>query len=136
MKKMFALTTVFVLLLVIVTSVFAQEWGFDTTLNNVQVEDYYIDSDTKFLFLDLRGYSYMVIELKSHTPVIIVNPRKVKGTFVRGLVKYEEPGTIQKGPFFLAKKVDILVSDRQQKLAWESKIREVLYPSIVPRIKK
>lgn len=76
----------------------------------------------------------MVIELASCVPDIKVNS-KTRGSKIVGKVRYENPGTMSSGPFFLANDtlcdIDIVVSDRQQKLEWEKLTSLRVVPKVV-----
>lgn len=95
-------------------------WGSDFYID-AQIIGMEINSKEKLLFLDLKDY-YAVIELSQCSPDVRVNP-KVKGTKIKGGIRFEYPGTIDGGPFYLADstfcEVQITVSTSKQKQEWE-----------------
>lgn len=96
-------------------------WGSDSEID-VQVLGTEVRTKEKLLFLDLKDHYYAVVELSQCSPKVKVNS-KIKGTWLKGRMRFEHPGTINGGPFYLADKtfceVQIVVSTLKQKQQWE-----------------
>ena len=99
------------------------------------------DPNNKFLFLGFKQTSnklgeYMVVELSSCKPVIKID-RGVKNLWLKAQANYQVYGTIGGGPFYLANealcRVEIFIQNKQQKLAWEERIHDVVYLGIISK---
>lgn len=101
----------------------------------VQLINSDFDLENNFLFLGLKDMEYMVVELGYCMPQIKIGTN-IKGAMVKARANYQEYGTINQGTFYLADEalcqVQIIVKNRQQKLAWEKQIYDVAYLKVTP----